>query len=41
MRFQSAFASGVAMTATVLQSLGQNMYVLSMNGVYGSTSPGL
>jgi len=36
-----AFASGSATTATALQSLGPNAHILSVNDVYGGTSPGL
>ena len=32
-----AFASGSATTATVLQSLGPNAHVISVNDVYGGT----
>jgi cystathionine gamma-lyase len=32
-----AFASGSATTATVLQSLGQNAHIISVNDVYGGT----
>ena len=32
-----AFASGLATTATLLQSLGPNAHVLSVNDVYGGT----
>ncbi len=32
-----AFASGFATTATVLQSLGHNAHVVSVNNVYGGT----
>jgi cystathionine gamma-lyase len=32
-----AFASGSATTATVLQSLGHNAHVVSVNDVYGGT----
>lgn len=32
-----AFASGSATTATVLQSLGQNAHIVSVNDVYGGT----
>ena len=33
-----AFASGSATTATVLQSLGFNIHIVSVNDVYGGTS---
>ena len=33
-----AFASGSATTATVLQSLGPNTHIVSVNDVYGGTS---
>ncbi|KAG2142074.1 hypothetical protein BD769DRAFT_1383599 [Suillus cothurnatus] len=36
-----AFTSGSATTATVLQSLGPNAHILSVNDIYGGTSPGL
>jgi cystathionine gamma-lyase len=32
-----AFASGTATTATVLQSLGNNAHIISINDVYGGT----
>ena len=32
-----AFASGSATTATVLQSLGSNAHIISVNDVYGGT----
>ena len=32
-----AFASGSATTATVLQSLGPNAHIISVNDVYGGT----
>jgi cystathionine gamma-lyase len=32
-----AFASGSATTATVLQSLGSNAHIVSVNDVYGGT----
>jgi cystathionine gamma-lyase len=32
-----AFASGSATTATVLQSLGHNAHIISVNDVYGGT----
>lgn len=32
-----AFASGSATTATVLQSLGPNSHIISVNDVYGGT----
>ena len=35
--FALAFASGSATTATVLQSLGPNTHVVSVNDVYGGT----
>lgn len=33
-----AFSSGSATTATVLQSLGPNAHIISVNDVYGGTS---
>ena len=35
--FGIAFASGSATTATVLQSLGPNAHIISVNDVYGGT----
>ena len=35
--FGLAFASGSSTTATVLQSLGPNAHIISVNDVYGGT----
>ena len=35
--YSLAFASGSATTATVLQSLGPNSHIISVNDVYGGT----